>query len=39
MVADGIDANSDLHASAEYRKHLAVIHTARALIKALARTA
>jgi carbon-monoxide dehydrogenase medium subunit len=39
MVANGIDANSDLHASAEYRKHLAVIHTARAVLAALARTA
>ena len=38
-VADGVDANSDLHASAEYRKHLAVIHTARALMVALSRTA
>jgi carbon-monoxide dehydrogenase medium subunit len=38
-VADGVDANSDLHASAEYRKHLAVIHTARALTVALSRTA
>jgi len=39
MVADGVDANSDLHASAEYRKHLAVVHTARALLVALSRTA
>jgi carbon-monoxide dehydrogenase medium subunit len=38
-VAMGIDANSDLHASAEYRKHLAVIHTVRALMVALSRTA
>jgi carbon-monoxide dehydrogenase medium subunit len=39
VVADGIEANSDLHASAEYRKHLAVVHTIRALLAALARTA
>lgn len=39
VVADGIDANSDLHASAEYRKHLAVVHTARAILTALSRTA
>jgi carbon-monoxide dehydrogenase medium subunit len=38
MVADGVDANSDLHASAEYRKHLAAVHTARALMVALSRT-
>jgi carbon-monoxide dehydrogenase medium subunit len=38
MVADGVDANSDLHASAEYRTHLAVVHTARALLTALSRT-
>ena len=37
MVAQGVDANSDLHASAEYRKHLAVIHTARALMVTLSR--
>jgi carbon-monoxide dehydrogenase medium subunit len=39
MVAEGVDANSDLHASAEYRTHLAVVHTARALLAALSRTA
>jgi carbon-monoxide dehydrogenase medium subunit len=39
MVAQGVDANSDLHASAEYRTHLAVVHTARALMAALSRTA
>src|SRR5579864_1416078 len=26
LVAQGIDANSDLHASADYRRHLAVVH-------------
>jgi carbon-monoxide dehydrogenase medium subunit len=38
MVAEGVDANSDLHASAEYRTHLAVVHTARAILAALSRT-
>jgi carbon-monoxide dehydrogenase medium subunit len=39
LVAEGIDANSDLHASADYRKHLAGIYTMRALTVALSRTA
>jgi carbon-monoxide dehydrogenase medium subunit len=39
LVAQGVDANSDIHASAEYRTHLAVIHAARAIATALARTA
>lgn len=38
LVPQGVDANSDLHASAEFRRHLAVVHTARALTAALART-
>jgi aerobic carbon-monoxide dehydrogenase medium subunit len=38
LVAQGVDANSDLHASAEFRRHLAVVHAARALTAALART-
>ena len=38
-VAEGVDANSDLHASAEYRKHLARVYTMRALTVALSRTA
>src|SRR6202035_4644872 len=37
MVAEGVDANSDLHASAEYRTHLAVVHAARALMAAMSR--
>lgn len=37
VVADGIEANSDLHASAEYRRHLARVYTARALTVALSR--
>jgi carbon-monoxide dehydrogenase medium subunit len=39
LVAEGVDANSDLHASADYRRHLAVVYAARALVSALARTA
>jgi aerobic carbon-monoxide dehydrogenase medium subunit len=34
-ACDGIDANSDLYASGEYRCHLATIHTARAIKRAL----
>jgi carbon-monoxide dehydrogenase medium subunit len=37
VVGEGIDANSDLYASAEYRLHLARVHTARALRTALSR--
>ncbi len=39
LVSQGVDANSDLHASAHYRKHLAVVYAARAIAAALARTA
>ncbi len=39
LVAEGVDANSDLHASADYRKHLARVYTMRALGIALSRTA
>jgi aerobic carbon-monoxide dehydrogenase medium subunit len=39
LVAEGVDANSDLHASADYRRHLATVYAARALLAALARTA
>src|SRR6266852_2063747 len=38
LVAQGVDANSDLHASAQFRRHLAVVHATRALMAALART-
>lgn len=38
MIPHGVDANSDLHASADYRAHLARIHAARALAIAIART-
>jgi carbon-monoxide dehydrogenase medium subunit len=37
VVADGAEANSDLHASADYRKHLARVYTARALTAALSK--
>lgn len=33
-VCEGVDANSDLYASAEYRCHLAQVHTRRALLAA-----
>jgi carbon-monoxide dehydrogenase medium subunit len=39
IVADGVDANSDLFASADYRRHLAQVYTARALTQALSRSA
>ncbi len=39
QVAAGVDANSDLHASASYRKHLAQVYTMRALGIAASRTA
>ncbi|MDQ2855074.1 MAG: xanthine dehydrogenase family protein subunit M [Acidobacteriota bacterium] len=34
-ATDGVDANSDLYASDEYRRHLAQVHTRRALAKAI----
>ena len=34
-VDEGIDANSDLHASSDYRKHVARVYTARAVHAAL----
>jgi carbon-monoxide dehydrogenase medium subunit len=39
LVPQGVDANADIHASADYRRHLASIHAARAIALALARTA
>jgi len=35
LVTDGADANSDLHASADYRKHLTAVYAARAIHAAL----
>jgi aerobic carbon-monoxide dehydrogenase medium subunit len=37
LVGQGVDANSDLYASAEFRSHLAQVHTVRAIEKALGR--
>jgi aerobic carbon-monoxide dehydrogenase medium subunit len=34
LVAEGADANSDLHASADYRKHLTAVYAARAVTAA-----
>ena len=39
LVTEGVDANSDIHASADYRKHLAQVTTVRAINAALARIA
>jgi carbon-monoxide dehydrogenase medium subunit len=36
-AAEGVEANSDLYASAEYRQHLARVHTRRAIERALSR--
>jgi aerobic carbon-monoxide dehydrogenase medium subunit len=38
-IGQGKDANADLHASADYRKHLATVYAARAINAALARIA
>lgn len=37
VVADGIDANSDIHASADYRKQMAKVYCARAIRAAMSR--
>ena len=34
-ATDGVDANSDLYASEDYRRHLAQVHTRRALLRAI----
>src|SRR5438034_11698933 len=39
LVTQGVDANSDLHASADYRRHLPVVHAARARGTAISRIA
>jgi len=36
-AVDGVDANSDLYASDEYRRHLAQVHTRRAIANATGR--
>jgi carbon-monoxide dehydrogenase medium subunit len=38
VVTEGVDVNGDLHASAEYRAHMARIYAAQALTSAMART-
>jgi carbon-monoxide dehydrogenase medium subunit len=38
-ATDGVDANSDLYASEDYRRHLAQVHTRRAIQDARARAA
>src|SRR2546422_10758110 len=35
QATDGIDANSDLYASSDYRRHLAQVHTRRAITNAV----
>ena len=37
VVGQGIDPNTDLYASADYRRHLARVHAARALAAAISR--
>jgi carbon-monoxide dehydrogenase medium subunit len=37
LAADGVHPLSDIHASAEYRAHLAQVNTRRAIEKALSR--
>jgi carbon-monoxide dehydrogenase medium subunit len=37
LVSQGVEANSDLHASAEYRKHLASVYAVKALTAAISR--
>jgi len=37
-ASDGVDANSDLYASEQYRRHLAAIYTRRAISKAVSRS-
>jgi carbon-monoxide dehydrogenase medium subunit len=39
LIPQGVDANSDLHASADYRRHLASVYAARAIAAARARAA
>ncbi|MBM3810741.1 MAG: xanthine dehydrogenase family protein subunit M [Acidimicrobiia bacterium] len=39
VVADGVDANSDIHASSNYRSQMARVYTARAIQAAVSRAA
>jgi carbon-monoxide dehydrogenase medium subunit len=36
-IADGVDPNTDIHASADYRAHLARVYAARAIASAISR--
>ncbi|PYS84094.1 MAG: carbon monoxide dehydrogenase [Acidobacteria bacterium] len=36
-AADGVDANGDIYASADYRRHLAVVYARRAIAEAVAK--
>jgi aerobic carbon-monoxide dehydrogenase medium subunit len=38
IVSNGVDANADIHASADYRKQMAQVYATRAIRAALART-
>lgn len=38
VVAEGVEANSDIHASAAYRAHMAKVYCARAIAAAISRT-
>ncbi len=37
LASDGLEATDDLYASAEYKRHLAVVYTKRALLRAVER--
>lgn len=39
LVGEGVEANGDLHASAEYRRHVAIVYARRALSIAIGRAA
>ncbi|MER3455300.1 MAG: carbon monoxide dehydrogenase [candidate division GAL15 bacterium] len=39
LAGDGLEATDDLYASAEYKRHLAVVYTRRGLLRALERAA
>ncbi|MCS7236036.1 MAG: xanthine dehydrogenase family protein subunit M, partial [Armatimonadota bacterium] len=39
LASDGLEATDDLYASAEYKRHLAVVYTKRGLLRALERAA
>jgi carbon-monoxide dehydrogenase medium subunit len=39
LVCEGVDANSDLYASADYRRHLARVYARRAIQEAVSRAA